>query len=50
MLKLVLHGNPTPQARLRFFKRGRKVMMYDPQGSLKYHLKHLVTEQVDMSQ
>jgi len=44
-LKIVLQGDPVPQARTRVFKRGRKIMHYDPQGALKNELKLEVEEQ-----
>lgn len=47
MLKLVIPGDPTSQARPRLFKRGRKTMVYDPQGAFKASLRRIVREQLD---
>ena len=47
MLKLVLKGDPVPQARVRIFKRGHKVMTYDPQGAFKKFLKDQVKDQLE---
>lgn len=49
MLKIVLKGDPIAQARVRVFRRGNRVMTYDPQGALKKTLRDLVTEQVEES-
>lgn len=46
MHKLVLLGDPTPQARVRVFKRGNKVMTFDPQTALKRDLKLEVLDQL----
>jgi hypothetical protein len=46
MIKLVLPGDPVPQARVRLFKRGNKVMTYDPQGALKRDLKVKIQDQL----
>lgn len=44
--KIVLQGNPTPQARCRTFYRSNKVCTYDPQSQLKMQLKQQVREQL----
>lgn len=49
MIKLTLPGDPTPQARVRLFKRGNKVMTYDPQSALKKGLKDIAREQFEES-
>lgn len=46
MIKLVLLGEPVAQARVRVFKRGNKVMTFDPQTALKRDLKLEVMEQL----
>lgn len=46
MLKLVLTGNPTPQARMRIWKRGRKTMVYDPCAAIKKSLRDQVKDQI----
>mgnify|MGYP007027866067 CR=1 FL=1 len=47
MIKLVLRGDPTAQARMRHFMRGGKTMTYDPQSALKKELKDQVREQIE---
>lgn len=47
MIKLVLPGEPTAQARVRIFKRGNRVMTYDPQSALKRDLKIQVLDQLE---
>lgn len=47
MIKLTLRGKPTPQARVRIFKRGRRVMTFDPQAALKRELKLEVIDQLE---
>jgi Holliday junction resolvase RusA-like endonuclease len=47
MIKLILRGEPTAQARVRVFKRGNRVMTFDPQVALKRDLKIQVKEQLD---
>ena len=49
MLKIVLKGDPIAQARMRVFKRGNKIMCYDPQGAIKKTLRDHVAEQVEES-
>jgi hypothetical protein len=46
MIKLTLLGEPTAQARIRVFKRGNRVMTFDPQTALKRDLKIQIAEQV----
>jgi len=46
MLKLILPGEPTAQARMRFFRRGNKTMCFDPQTALKRELRLLLQEQM----
>lgn len=48
MLEIVLLGEPVAQARMRLFKRGHRVMVYDPQSALKRDLKRQVEDQVDI--
>lgn len=47
MIKLIIPGDPTPQARVRIFMRGHKVHTYDPQGAFKNELRRVVTDQLD---
>ncbi len=47
MFTIVIPGDPTAQARPRLFKRGRKTMVYDPQGAFKSSLKRIVREQLE---
>jgi len=49
MLKISLRGDPVSQARVRIFKRGNRVMTYDPQAALKKSLKDEVREQLEES-
>ena len=49
MLTLTLKGDPVPQARVRIFKRGHKVMTYDPQGAFKKELKDQIRDQFEES-
>lgn len=46
MIKLVLRGDPVPQARIRVFRRGNRIMTYDPQSALKRDLKIEVADQL----
>lgn len=46
-MKLVLRGDPVPQARVRVFRRGNRIMTYDPQSALKRELKIQVKEQLE---
>lgn len=46
-MKITLKGDPTAQARVRVFKRGNRVMTFDPQTAFKKNLKYLVQDQVD---
>lgn len=50
MLKITLLGDPVAQARVRVFKRGTKVMTFDPQVVLKRDLKIQVKEQIEGKQ
>jgi Holliday junction resolvase RusA-like endonuclease len=47
MIKLIIPGDPTPQARCRIFTRGNKVHSYDPQSALKHELRNIVRDQLD---
>jgi len=47
MIKLILRGDPIAQARIRVFKRGNRVMTFDPQTVLKRELKLQVLDQVE---
>lgn len=47
MIKLILPGEPIAQARVRVFKRGNKVMTFDPQSALKKELKDKVRDQLE---
>jgi hypothetical protein len=47
MLKLILHGDPVAQARVRVFKRGNRVMTFDPQTAIKKTFKDSVKDQVE---
>ena len=47
MIKLILPGEPTAQARIRIFKRGNRVMTYDPQTAYKKDLKIQVLDQLE---
>lgn len=47
MIKLILPGDPVAQARIRVFKRGNRVMTFDPQTVLKRDLKVQVLEQIE---
>lgn len=47
MIKLTLLGNPVSQARVRVFRRGNRVMTYDPQSALKRDLKIQVLDQLE---
>lgn len=47
MIKLTLLGEPVAQARVRVFKRGNRVMTFDPQTVLKRDLKLQVIEQIE---
>jgi len=47
MIKIIIPGDPIAQARMRIYKRGPKVMAYDPQGAIKLGYKNLVRDQVD---
>lgn len=49
MLRIVLKGDPTAQARMRMFRRGNKTMVFDPQGSLKRDLKIQILDQIGES-
>jgi hypothetical protein len=44
MIKLILPGDPVAQARIRVFKRGNRVMTFDPQTALKRDLKIKVAD------
>jgi len=46
MARVVFYGDPVSQARCRIFKRGNKVMSFDPQASLKRELKIEAREQL----
>jgi hypothetical protein len=50
MIKLTLLGDPVAQARIRVFKRGNRVMTFDPQTVLKRELKLQVLEQIERLQ
>lgn len=50
MIKLILPGDPVAQARIRVFKRGNRVMTFDPQTVLKRELKLQVLEQIETLQ
>ena len=47
MIKLILPGEPTAQARIRIFMRGGRMMTFDPQTALKRDLKVHVQDQID---
>lgn len=47
MLKIVLRGEPTAQQRMRLFKRGNRMCIFDPQGLFKKNLKQLVEFQIE---
>jgi len=47
MIKIILPGEPTAQARIRVFKRGNRVMTFDPQTALKKDLKVQVYDQIE---
>ena len=47
MIKIILPGDPIPQGRMRLFKRGNKVMIYDPQTAFKKDLKRQVMDQME---
>ena len=47
MIKLILPGDPVAQARIRVFKRGPRVMTFDPQTVLKRELKLHVLDQIE---
>lgn len=44
MIKLILPGEPIAQARVRVFRRGNRVMTFDPQTALKRDLKIKIAE------
>ncbi len=50
MIKLELPGDPVSQARVRVFKRGHRVMTYDPQSALKKSLKDQIRDQLEEMQ
>lgn len=39
-------GEPVPQARVRIFKRGNKVMTFDPQTAVKRDMKYELRQQL----
>lgn len=47
MIKIILPGEPVAQARIRVFKRGNRVMTFDPQTVLKKDLKVQVYDQIE---
>lgn len=47
MIKFTLLGDPVAQARVRVFKRGNRVMTFDPQTALKRDLKLQVLDQLE---
>jgi Holliday junction resolvase RusA-like endonuclease len=40
-MKIVIPGDPIPKARARHFRRGNRVMTFDPQHEEKNHVRHL---------